>query len=364
MHIDKIKINNFKNYKTAQINFSKKINFLFGKNGAGKTNLLDSIHYLSYGKSAVNSFDFDNINYKESFFSISGFFNNKNEYKCVFDKSGNKVFYENEIKYKSLKEHIGKTPSVFINPYDINLIRNYSQDRRKFFDQIFSQINSEYLDSLISYKRLIKQRNTYLKKVPSLYKIDTTLINSYNEKLIELNNIINKIRKKELDELNKKFNSFSTKLMDDGILLSISYSSNIDEKLNKALFEKYLEKDFYTKKTNLGIHNDDYIFYINNKLIKRVGSQGQQKIFIISLKLAEFETLKINLAKTPILLLDDIFHKLDDSKINLLIELILEDNFEQIIISDSIENRLNKIQTKIPELKIFDIKNGDINERK
>ncbi len=178
-----------------------------------------------------------------------------------------------------------------------------------------------------------------------------------------MNKIINKIRKKELDAFNIKFNSFSKKLINKDIILSINYSSNIDEKLNKDLFQKYLEKDFYTKKTNLGIHNDDYIFYINNKLIKRVGSQGQQKIFIISLKLAEFETLKINLEKTPILLLDDVFHKLDDSKINLLIELILEDNFEQIIISDSLENRLNKIQTKIPQLKIFDIKNGYINER-
>ena len=363
MHIDKIKINNFKNYNSAEINFSSKINFLYGKNGAGKTNLLDAIYYLSYGKSIINNVDFDNTKHTESFFSIEGSYSNNNSYKCTFEKPSSKKFFENETKYKNIKKHIGKIPLVFVNPYDINLIRNYSNNRRRFFDQILSQIDDKYFDSLIKYNRLIKQRNSYLKNLISISKIDKNHIKSYDDKLIILNKYLGQKRTEETKKFNSVFNKISSELNNDNSKYEIKYSSNFSNDFNSRIFDKYLEKDFYTKTTNIGIHHDDFIFEIDNKLIKRIGSQGQQKTFIIALRMSEFKILKDRLAIVPILLLDDVFHKLDDKKINLLLDYLVNNNFKQVLISDSIKSRRSKIEKKIKDLKIFNIKEGKIHER-
>ena len=363
MHIDKIKINNFKNYISANINFDDKINFLYGKNGAGKTNLLDAIYYLSYGKSIVNNLDTDNIKHSESFFTIEGSYSNNYLYKCTFEIPNRKKIYENGNKYKNLKEHIGKIPVVFVNPYDINLIRNYSNNRRRFFDQIFSQIDKKYLDSLIAYNRLIKQRNAYLKNLLSINDIDSNHIKSYDDKLITLNKYIGKKRKEEVKSFNSIFNKVSSELNNNSAQFGIKYSSNFLSSMESDVFDKYLEKDYYTKKTNIGIHNDDYVFAMNDKLIKRVGSQGQQKTYIISLRITEYEILNNKLSEEPILLLDDVFHKLDDKKIDILLDYLKKNNFNQILISDSIKSRLNKIKKKIKNLKVFKIKEGKIYER-
>ena len=362
MHIDKIKVNNFKNYISTEVRFSDKINFLFGNNGAGKTNLLDAIYYLSYGKSAINNFDSDNILTEKSFFKIEGDYSNKLSYKCTFEYPNIKKIFENNDKYSKVKDHLGKIPLVFINPYDINLIRNYSSERRRFFDQLLSQIDKNYLDNLIAYNRLIKQRNAYLKSLSSIENLDRNHLKVYDEKLIKLNYYIHDFRKEELKKFGKTFNKISSELNNSKDNFNILYSSNFDEKMSHEVFERYLEKDFYTKKTNIGIHNDDYIFEMNNKLIKRIGSQGQQKIFIISLKLSEFYLLKEKLLITPIILLDDIFHKLDDIKIKILINYILKDEFSQIFISDSIEDRLKEIKKIIKQVKIINIDKGKINE--
>jgi DNA replication and repair protein RecF len=355
MHIDKIKINNFKNYISTEVKFSNKINFLFGKNGAGKTNLLDAIHYLSYGKSAINNFDSDNILIKKTFFKIEGDYSNNLSYKCTFEQPNIKKIYENNDKYSKVKDHIGKIPLVFVNPYDINLIRNYSSERRRFFDQLFSQIDKNYLDSLLTYNRLIKQRNTYLKSLYTIESIDINHLKVYDEKLIKLNYYIHNFRKEKVKKFGKKFISVSSELNKSKDNFSILYSSNFNEDMSHQVFEKYLEKDFYTKKTNIGIHNDDYLFNMNNKLIKRIGSQGQQKTFIISLKLSEFYLLKEKLLISPIILLDDIFHKLDDRKINVLVNYLLKEEFSQIFISDSIKDRLNEIKKIIKKIKIINI---------
>ena len=363
MHIDKIKVNNFKNYISTEVRFSDKINFLFGNNGAGKTNLLDAIYYLSYGKSAINNFDSDNILTEKSFFKIEGDYSNKLSYKCTFEYPNIKKIFENNDKYSKVKDHLGKIPLVFINPYDINLIRNYSSERRRFFDQLLSQIDKNYLDNLIAYNRLIKQRNAYLKSLSSIENLDRNHLKVYDEKLIKLNYYIYDFRKEELKKFGKTFNKISSELNNSKDNFNILYSSNFNEKMSHEVFERYLEKDFYTKKTNIGIHNDDYIFEMNNKLIKRIGSQGQQKIFIISLKLSEFYLLKEKLLITPIILLDDIFHKLDDIKIKILINYILKDEFSQIFISDSIEDRLKEIKKIIKQVKIINIDKGKINEK-
>ncbi len=359
MHIDKIKINNFKNYISTEVNFSERINFLYGKNGAGKTNLLDAIHYISYGKSAINKFDTDNINYNKAFFTLEGYYSNKNKYKCTYEKPNSKKIYENNKKYDKIKKHIGKLPVVFLNPYDINLIRNYSANRRKFFDQIFSQIQHEYLEKLIDYNRLLRQRNTYLKNVKSIVEIDSMQIKSYDDKMIELNKFIQSFRNKEIENFNIIFNKITKQINDENVDYSIKYVSNFTQNMNSSIFDKYLEKDFYTKKTSIGTHNDDYTFKMNDNMIKRSGSQGQQKTFIISLKLSEFKMLKNRLRTDPILLLDDLFHKLDDNKIKILIKYLSDKNFSQIIFSDSIEERLMLIKKELTETKVIKLEKNN-----
>ena len=362
MHIHKIKINNFKNYISSEVSFSERINFLYGKNGAGKTNLLDAIHFISFGKSAINKFDIDNVNHKKTFFTLEGYYSNNHIYKCIYEKPNSKKIYENNTKYDKIKKHIGKIPLVFLNPYDINLIRNYSTERRKFFDQIFSQIDYKYLEKLLIYRRLLKQRNTYLKSVKSIEDLDKFHIKSYDDKLIELNKFINKFRKDAIQEFNVFFIECSKDLNVEDLNYSINYLSNINQDMDTSIFDESLEKDFFTKKTSIGIHNDDYLFKMDNVLIKRTGSQGQQKTFIISLKLTEYGMLKNKLSKSPILMLDDVFHKLDDKKIKILIEYLSDKKFSQVIISDSIKERLLLIRKNLKKIKIIQIDKGEIHE--
>ena len=356
MHIDKILINNFKNYRVYQASFSSKINYIFGENGAGKTNLLDAIYYLSLGKSAINTNDEENIRRKEGFFRIEGHYSNKNSYKCYYENKSGKKLFENESLYKSLRKHLGKIPVVFVKPLDINLLRGYSQSRRKFFDTLISQTDEEYLNKLFDYNRLIKQRNSYLKKIFRLEDIEMDIIRTYNEKLVELNLFLSRVRKETSENLNKEFNKVSENLTKENF--NIKYSTEISEELSHEDFDKKIEQDFYTKKTSLGIHNDDYIFYLEDRLIKRYGSQGQQKIFIISLKICEYLILMRKTEENPIIFLDDVYHKLDNKRIELLNKYIEKEVFNQVFLTDSVYERLKKIK-KLKNVNIIELSNEE-----
>ena len=364
MHLDKIKINNFKNYNSIMINFSPEVNFIFGKNGAGKTNLLDAIYYLSYTKSALNTTDYENIKKGKNFFKIEGSFNKKEKkYTCLLNEKYLKKIFENDTPYKKIKDHIGKIPCVFITPYDINLIRGYSKQRRKFIDMLICQLNKNYFDDLITYNKLLKQRNVYLKNTLSIENIDINQLNTYNERLFILNTSIKTIRKEHINLFTNKFNQIFKTLSQSNIKASIEYISNFENKKGIKQYENDFKSDFYSNKTSFGIHNDDYIFKMDNELIKKFGSQGQQKLFIISLKIAEFFMLKFFSKKNPIILLDDVFNKLDDKRINLLLKYFDSNKFSQIFITDSIESRIEKIKTINKKIKIINIKNGIINEQ-
>jgi len=363
MHLDKIRINNFKNYNSIIFDFSPEVNFIFGKNGAGKTNLLDAIYYLSYTKSALNNTDYENIRKGASYFKIEGTYN-KNEkfYKCVLNENFKKYIYANDTPYKKIKDHIGKIPCVFITPYDINLIRGYSKQRRRFFDILLSQISKDYLNILIDYNKLLKQRNTYLKNTLSINNIDKDQLNTYNERLFKINEIINETRTKYIDLFTLKFNKIFKILSESNITTSINYTSNF--KIGKGIkqYNDDFKNDFYSNKTSFGIHHDDYSFKMNEEYIKKFGSQGQQKLFIISLKITEFFMLKNKSKKTPILLLDDVFDKLDDKRVYLLLKYFNSENFSQIFITDSIIGRMKKIKQINKKLKIIKIRNGIIDE--
>ena len=362
MHIDKIKLNNFKNYISLNLNFNSNVNFLFGRNGSGKTNLMDAIYYLSFGRSAISGIDNDIINHGKKFFLIEGKYSNNNIYKCTFKAPKDKNIFENDNRYKKIKEHIGKVPAVFITPNNISLIRNYSSDRRRFFDLLFSQIDSNYLDNLIKYNRLVKQRKSLFKNANSFEEIDKYQLRAYDEKLIEFNKLIFEFRKKEIGLFNDKFLYITKILSDKKDKNSVKYISNFSKKIGIEDFEKNYKKDFFSLKTSIGIHNDDYLFNLNDLLIKKFGSQGQQKLFIIILKISEYYILKEKIKKTPLLLLDDIFHKLDDKKIDVILDYLNSNDFAQIFISDSIRERLNKIKKIKKKVKIIELDKEIINE--
>ena len=361
MHLDKIKINNFKNYSSIMINFSPEVNFIFGKNGAVKTNLLDTIYYLSYTKSALNTTDYENIKKGKKFLTLKDLLIKRKKYTCLLNEKYLKKIFENDTPYKKIKDHIGKIPYVFITSYTINLIRGYSKQRRKFIDMLICQLNKNYLNNLITYNKLLKQRNAYLKNTLSIENVDINQLNTYNERLFILNTSIKTIRKEHINLFTNRFNKIFKTLSQSNIKASIEYISNFENKKGIKQYENDFKNDFYSNKTSFGTHNDDYIFKMDNELIKKFGSQGQQKLFIISLKIAKFFMLKFFSKKNPIILLDDVFKKLDDKRINLLLKYFDSNKFSQIFITDSLHSRIEKIKTINKKIKIINIKNGEIN---
>ena len=267
-----------------------------------------------------------------------------------------KKIFENDTPYKKIKDHIGKIPCVFITSYNINLIRGYSQQRRKFIDMLICQLNKNYLNNLITYNKLLKQRNAYLKNTLSIENVDINQLNTYNERLFILNTSIKTIRKEHINLFTNRFNKIFKTLSQSNIKASIEYISNFENKKGIKQYENDFKNDFYSNKTSFGTHNDDYIFKMDNELIKKFGSQGQQKLFIISLKMLKFFS-----KKNPIILLDNVFKKLDDKRINLLLKYFDSNKFSQIFITDSLHSRIEKIKTINKKIKIINIKNGEIN---
>jgi DNA replication and repair protein RecF len=342
MIIDSISLTNFKNYSESSISFGPEVNCITGLNGSGKTNLLDAIHYLSMTKSAFNSVDGQNIKNDEAFYAIKGIFkHNDKEHKvlCSLKTGTKKNFKVNDVAYSKLSEHLGKFPLVLIAPNDDELIRDSSEVRRKFFDSTIAQTNKKYLQNLIEYAHFLKQRNALLKRINETGHRDLNLINQYDDKLITIGYQISEERKNFLIKYEPEFSSHYKFISDKKEKVLIEYKSKTLEVDFEKIFKANLEKDILLQRTNVGIHRDDYEFLIENKSLKKYGSQGQQKSFLVSLKLAQFDYLKELFGFRPLLLLDDIFDKLDDNRINKLISLISTDKFQQIFITDAREER-------------------------
>lgn len=364
MILESISLTNFKNYEQAEISFCNEINYITGLNGSGKTNLLDAIHYLSMTRSAINSIDGQNIKNKEEFFVIQGNFiikDKKQKVICSLKSGAKKKFRVNDTTYLKLSEHIGEFPLVLIAPNDYELIRNGSETRRKFFDSTISQTSKEYLRNLIEYTHYLKQRNALLKRFRETGKRDMNLIGQYDYKLIKLGSKIFDKRKDFIEKYVSDFSKYYNFLSNDKENISINYTSKASDSDFENLFKNSIEKDILLERTNVGIHRDDYEFLINAKAVKKIGSQGQQKSFLVSLKLAQLDFLKTHFGFAPLLLLDDIFDKLDDERISKLIELISIEKFQQIFITDAREERIKTLPDKIKgTLKMIKIIEGKI----
>lgn len=364
MLLKTLKVQHFKNYSEQQIDFSGGINCILGKNGMGKTNLLDAIHYLSMTKSAMIGTDLQNVKIGQEFFAINGVFQHKKKELKVntyYDSEKKKMMKMDGIEPEKLSEHIGKIPSVLTTPDDSEIIKEGSEIRRKLFDSIISQFDKEYLRNLIDLHRVLKQRNSFLKQNEGRKNVDRTLLAVYDEKILPLNEKISEVRKLFIDVFKVFFNENYQMIFRGNESPDITYRSDCLEKNYRDNYINAFEKDIILQRTSIGCHKDDYIFQLNEKPIKKFGSQGQQKSFIIALKLALFDFLKSKKGYSPILLLDDLFDKLDDDRIVHLVTLLSDSKrFPQLFITDAREERSREFFKGVKKVKFFTVRNGQI----
>jgi DNA replication and repair protein RecF len=347
VHLKKLNIFNFRNYDQVGVEFNSSIHCLLGKNGSGKTNLLDAIYYLSFTRSSLIASDTQNIRNGEGLFSIRGTFvkgEHAHEISCVFQPGQKKVMKEDGNEYNKLSEHLGKFPSVMIAPNDIELIWDGGEVRRKFIDTLISQIDREYLHALIVYTGQLKMRNSLLKRFADLGKINNDLLDVCNQQLIPAGDVIAQKRRVFLEKFTPHFQRHYKYLSGSGPeSVSINYRSGIDGNSLADALTKNLNRDMAMQRTTAGVHRDDFVFLLDDLELKRHGSQGQQKSFLIALKLAEFDVLTEYKKFKPILLLDDIFDKLDDERIARLIALVGNGTFGQLFITDARPDRSREL---------------------
>lgn len=350
MHLRKISLLNFKNYHEIDLDFEKGVNCFVGNNGAGKTNLLDAIHYLALCKSYFNPVDSQQIRYEQDLFVIQGSFekNDKTDVVyCGLKRNQKKQFKLNKKEYPRLADHIGAYPLVMISPYDISLILDGSEERRKFIDNVLSQTDNHYLDLLITYNKVLANRNGLLKNFSDTGTFDADLIGIYNQQLAEVGSPIFLKRKEFLARFTSLFNEHYGFISGNVESVQLNYVSPVLSQTFETGFAQTLKRDLALERTNFGIHKDDLEFTISGHPLKKFGSQGQQKSFLIALKLAQYSYLYEQKSIKPLLLLDDIFDKLDDLRIRKLMEMVVKDHFGQIFITDTNKERVAGIFKEI-----------------
>jgi len=364
MHLQKLSLINFKNYAEADLEFSPGANAFVGDNGSGKTNLLDAIHYLSLCKSYFNPADNQNIMHGADFMLLQGTYNLNGEEElihCGLKRNHRKIFKRNNKEYERLADHIGLLPVVMISPIDSLLITEGSEERRKFIDSIISQYDKLYLDDLISYNKAVAHRNALLKQFAQSRSFDRTSLEIWDDQLIPLAEKIYVKRHEFIARFSPIFLQHYHFISNAKEEVKVHYESHLEEANFSATLREALEKDRVMQYTTVGIHKDDLVFSLGDFPAKRFASQGQQKSFLIALKLAQFQFIKEIKGVKPLLLLDDIFDKLDDSRVKKLMELVSHDNFGQLFISDAHPDRVVKIFDDIGmNIRVFEVESGTV----
>jgi len=347
MYLKQLIISNFKNYGETSLECSSKLNCFTGPNGAGKTNILDAVYYLSYCKSGFNATDQQNIRHENDFFAIHGIFNTgenpDDKVSCVLKRGSKKQFSINKKEYQRLADHIGKFPLVMISPYDQDLINNGSEVRRKYFDSVIAQFDAVYLDNLIQYNRALAQRNTLLKRFADTGNFQEEALEIWNEQLVQYGVTLNEKRRVFAGEFIPVLQKFYTHVSGGNEEVSVEYISQLNDSAPELLLQESVMKDRVLKYTTTGIHKDDYAFRMNGHAVKKYGSQGQQKSFYIAAKLAQFEYTQAKKGFKPILLLDDIFDKLDDTRVSAIVKLVADNMFGQVFITDTQSERIERL---------------------
>lgn len=362
MILNKLSVINYKNIKQADLELSPKINCFFGKNGMGKTNLLDAIYYLSFCKSYTNMPDTQNVLHESDFFVIQGDYlcnNSKETIYCGFKKRQKKHFKKNQKEYDKLSDHIGYIPLIMISPTDSVLLQGNSEERRKFIDLSISQYDKEYLHALVNYQRALFQRNALLKSdmLPS-----NDLFELWEENMAHDATVIYRKRNLFLERFIPIFKQYYHQISGHAEEVSLNYLSHLQDETDLlSLWKQHRERDHAIGYTTKGVHKDDLEMLLDGFPIRKIGSQGQNKTFLIALKLAQFEFLKQNRNSNPLLLLDDIFDKLDADRVEKIIKLVASEQFGQIFITDTNRKYLDEILTIVPQsYRLFEVNHGEI----
>lgn len=366
MHLRSLQLINFKNYEDAAITLCDGINCFVGTNGSGKTNVLDAVHYLSMCKSYMNPVDRQNIRFDQAFFSIQGSWVKEEKemlIHCAVKTGARKVFKQNKKEYEKLSEHIGQFPAVMISPYDKDLISEGSELRRKWMDGIISQFDRSYLGDIQRYAKVLEQRNALLRNMYDHGLFDRESIEVWNDQMVDVGTRIHQRRKEFLEEFIPVFQEHYNQIGREAEEVHLEYRSQLNEQNFVDLLKEFERKDAHTHYSNAGVHKDDLLFTIKGHPVKKFGSQGQQKSFIIALRLAQYDWLKRHLDTKPVLLLDDIFDKLDQFRVQRLMELVSNNFFGQVLVTDTDEERIRTVFSQNNfSGKMFAVASGEITE--
>jgi DNA replication and repair protein RecF len=350
---------NYKNFESQTFEFDDKINCLVGRNGIGKTNVLDAIYHLSYGKSYFNPISSQNIKHDEDFFVIDGLYtkDERDEKIVVSLKRGQKkIIKRNGKDYERFSDHIGYLPLVIISPADRDLIIEGSDTRRKFLDSVISQGDKSYLKDLISYNKVLTQRNSLLKYFALNSTFDQNSLDAFDYQMIKHGQPIFEKRKVFLEEFIPIFKSRYKAISNDIEQVNLVYKSDLLHSDFASILKDSIKRDRTLQYSSVGLHKDDLKLEIEDYSIKKFGSQGQQKSYLIALKLAQFDFLKQQTNQNPILLLDDIFDKLDSQRVQQIISLVDDQNFGQLFISDTHAERTEEVVKSVHQsYKMFQL---------
>ncbi len=364
MQLNKLILTDFKNYEMETFSFAEKFNCFVGKNGAGKTNVLDAIYYLCMCKSYISGIDKNVVRQGQPGFRLEASFDVDEKEMQVVAKvrvRKKKVFECNREAYKRLALHIGRFPVVMIAPDDTSLAREGSEERRRFINNTLSQLDPIYLNQLIIYNRALNQRNAALKQFAEDGSFNLSLMEALNRQLLEPAAYIYQKRKEWMGQLEVLLKENYAFISNKQEAVSCRYESKLSQANFEDLLLQNLDKDRYLQRTTAGIHKDDLVFYIGDKPLKRFASQGQLKTFVLALKLAQYHLLQKNKDQFPLLLLDDIFDKLDASRVAQLLDLLSEERFGQVFLTDTHEERMKAMAEKIQHhFSIFKIENGQL----
>ena len=369
MYLEKLSLTNFKNYEDGRFAFGQHVNVVVGPNGSGKTNLLDAIYFLSLSKSAFQSQDAYSIQHGADYFIIDGTFVAEEHHTQItisLQRGQRKVLMADKKPYERISGHIGRFPVVLIAPNDTDLVREHAEERRHFFDGVLSQYDPDYLTDYLAYNQILKQRNSLLKLFADRNQVDNDMLDTYDEPLLEIGQRIHDRRQSFIAEFLPLFQYHYAYLSDEREAVNILYESEVSNPNFVEEFRHFRKRDTILQRTAMGVHKDDYTFLIEDGTgasvpMKKFGSQGQQKTFVIALKLAQFDQLEVTKGKKPILLLDDIFDKLDDRRIGQLIQRMDESAnptslFGQIFISDARPERTRELLSRVTaDVRFFQI---------
>lgn len=341
--LQKIVISDFRNIELQELEFSPNVNCISGNNGEGKTNLLDAIYYLSMTKSAFATSDRFNFRHGTEEFSIAGTYRMESglssRFALAMSSKGDKKVKRDDKVYQKVSEHVGVLPVVMVSPSDVSMVSESGDERRRFVNAVLSQMDREYMNSMQQYNRLLLQRNKMLKDMD----VDRSLLEVIDMRMAALADPVYKARRQFVDDLRPVVAEYYRALSGDSEQVDIQYDSSLDKAPLDQLLAASFEKDRILKHTTAGVHRDDFIFTMNGHPIRRYGSQGQQKSFLVSLKFAQYEIMKKKYGFAPVLLLDDVFDKLDMGRISNLLQMVASNDFGQIFITDSNKVRMSGI---------------------